>query len=111
LQLISIKPGEEVLSGISEQVGNLGIKKAAIVSLIGAVDSCGVLNMPGNDSTKEIKAEYQIPVQLTGTGEIIDGKAHIHCLMTGEDHTGFGGHLLWAKVETWFVHAYIIAMD
>lgn len=111
MHLISIKPGEEVLSGISERSASLGISCGAIVSLIGAVDSCGVVNMPGDDSLKEIRTEYHVPMQLTGTGEISDGQAHIHCLLTGEDHVGVGGHLLWAKVETWFVNAYIIPLD
>jgi uncharacterized protein len=111
LKLISIKPGEEVLSSISEQAGSLGIENGAIVSLIGAVDSCGIVNMPENDPFKEVRSEINIPVQLTGTGEIVDGKAHIHCIVTGEDHTGFGGHLLWARVESWFVHAYVVAME
>jgi predicted DNA-binding protein with PD1-like motif len=111
LRLTSIKPSGEVFSSASEQVGNLGIKNAAVVSLIGAADSCGVVSMPGNDSTKDICTEYDIPAQRTGTGEIIGGQAHIHWLLTGEDHTGFGGHLLWTRVGTWFVNAYIIAMD
>lgn len=110
MQLISVR-NEELLAGITRQLHLLGIANGAIVSLIGAVDSCGVVNMPANDAMKEVRAEFEFPVQLSGTGEIADGKPHIHCILTGADHAGIGGHLLWAKVESWFVNVYVIASD
>ncbi|MEU4541505.1 PPC domain-containing DNA-binding protein [Streptosporangium sp. NPDC023825] len=111
MQLISVQPGEELLTSIARQLQLLEITSGAIVSLIGAVDSCGVVNMPAYDAMKEVRTEFEFPVQLTGTGEIVGGKPHIHCVLTGEDHKGIGGHLLWAKVESWFVNVYIIAND
>lgn len=44
--------------------------------MIGAVDGCRVSNMPAHDATADIVAEYSQPLELTGTGEIVEGKVH-----------------------------------
>lgn len=81
------------------------------MSLIGAIDSCGISNMPANDASKDIITEYKQPFEVSGTGEITDGKVHIHVVLGREGDTARAGHLHWAKVETFFVHAYAMPLN
>lgn len=92
---------------ISDQLRRRGISNAAIVSLIGAVEGCCVSVMPKGDALQDILTEYAEPFEMSGTGEVKDGNVHIHCVMGGENGT-VSGHLHWAKVENWFVNAYVI---
>ncbi len=104
--LLAVKPGEEVIEAITRRAAAEGVLNAAIVSLIGAVDACGISNMPAHDARSDIINEYRQPFELTGTGEIIDGKVHIHVVLGREGDVALAGHLHWATVETFFVHAY-----
>lgn len=106
--IISVQPGEEVMATLTHRLGELGVKDAAIVSLIGAIDSCCISNMPKTDSTSDILTEYTQPFELSGTGEITDGRLHIHCVLGAEGDGALAGHLHWARVETFFVNAYIL---
>ena len=108
LLLLTVRPGEEVMESLCRQLGERGVKSGAIVSLIGAVDACCISNMPRTDAKSDILHEYQQPFELTGTGEIKDGKPHIHCVLGAEGDSALAGHLHWARVETWFVNAYIM---
>jgi hypothetical protein len=45
----------------------------------------------------------------SGTGEIRDGKVHIHAVFGTEGDVTVSGHLHWAKVETHFANVYILA--
>ena len=67
--------------------------------------------MPANDASKDIIREYSAPFELSGTGDIRDGKVHIHVTLSGEGDAALGGHLHWARVKTWFVRAYVMPMD
>jgi uncharacterized protein len=108
--LLKVHPGEEVLDSISSAVAGAGINQGAIVSLIGAVDGCGISNMPAGDARSDVVREYHQPFELTGTGEIVDGKVHIHVSLGREGDVALAGHLHWARVETFFVHAYVIPL-
>ena len=44
---------------------------------------------------------------MSGTAEIKNGVPHIHCVLGREGNTCLSGHLHWARVENWFVNAYI----
>ena len=99
------------MSALAQAFASAGLKRGAIVSLIGAVDSCCISNMPRSDAKKDILSEYNEPLELSGTGEIIDGKPHIHCVLGREGDSTLSGHLHWAKVETWYVSAYVILLD
>lgn len=44
---------------------------------------------------------------MTATGEIVDGKPHIHAVMAVEGDRGITGHLHRAQIGTWFVRAYV----
>jgi uncharacterized protein len=109
--LLAVRPGEEVVQAISLAATDAGITHGAIVSLIGAVDACGISNMPASDARSDIVSEYHQPLEVTGTGEIHDGKAHIHVSLGREGDVALAGHLHWANVETFFVHAYVMRLS
>jgi predicted DNA-binding protein with PD1-like motif len=106
--LISVQPGEEVMESISRQLAERGVHDGAIASLIGAVDACGISNMAKSDHRNDIMTELKQPLEFSGTGEIKSGKLHVHCVVSGEGNAALGGHLHWARVENFFVNAYVI---
>ena len=67
--------------------------------------------MPANDSKADIITEFSEPFEMSGTGEVKDGKPHIHCVVSGENNQALGGHFHWGRVETWFVNVYVQPMD
>lgn len=81
--VIEIRDGE-LLSAIEDAVREKGISDAAIVTLIGAVDSFTLSTMPAGDATRHILTDYGQPAEMTATGEIVDGKPHIHAVMAVE---------------------------
>lgn len=109
--LFVAKPGEELIETVTRRAAEQGITNGAIVSLIGAVDACAISNMPAHDATSDLISEYQQPFELSGTGEITDGKVHIHVTLGREGDVALAGHLHWAKVETFFVHAYVLPLS
>jgi predicted DNA-binding protein with PD1-like motif len=111
VKLLEVKPGEELVATIQRRAAEQGIVNGAIVSLIGAVDACAISNMAASDATKDIVTEYRQPMELSGTGEITDGKAHIHVCLGREGDSAIAGHLHWGTVETFFVHAYVLTLD
>ena len=104
----TVEKGQEVMKTLTEKFAQKGIKEGAMVSIIGAVDECCVSNMPKEDATKDPLNEYKEPFELSGTGEIKEGKPHIHCVLSRENEETLHGHLHWAKVETWYVAVYVI---
>jgi predicted DNA-binding protein with PD1-like motif len=108
---IVVNPGEEVVETLTRRVAEEGITLGAIVSLIGAVDACAISNMPANDARSDLVSEYHQPCELTGTGEIVDGKVHLHVVLGREGDGALAGHLHWARVDTFFVHAYTQPLD
>jgi predicted DNA-binding protein with PD1-like motif len=108
--VLSVKPGEEVMDSLTRQLAEHQIRSGAVASLVGAIDSCGLSNMPVGNAKEDILTEYNQPFELSGTGEIVDGKPHLHCVVSGEGNAAIGGHLHWARVETFFVHAYVLPL-
>lgn len=106
--VLVVEPGNEVMQTLRRLAAEQGLKNAAIVSLIGAVDACAISNMPAADAHADIITEYQQPCELSGTGEITDGAVHIHAVLGREGDVAVSGHLHWANVETFFVHAYLL---
>ncbi len=106
--VISVKPGQEVIETVSEELAKREIAKGAIVSLVGAIGSCCISNMPKHDAASDILTEYEQPFEMAGTGEIKDGKPHIHCILGREGDSALAGHLHWAKVDNWFVNVYVL---
>ncbi len=108
--VISVKPGEEAMESLARQLDQQGVQRGAIVSLIGAIDACCISNMPMHDATDDNLTDNQQPCELSGTGEIADGKPHVHCVLSTEGDHALAGHLHWARVETHFVNAYVVGM-
>jgi len=105
VHLVKVEKDEEVLAIIGAAVAALGVTDAAI-TLIGAVHECTVSVMRKNDALDDLIREYSQPFELTGTGEVVDSKVHVHVVLAGEDIT-VAGHLHSATVRDFFVHAYV----
>jgi uncharacterized protein len=97
--------GEEVLTSIARPAKTRGVTDAS-VTLIGAVQECTVSVMPKTDALDDIVTDYDQPFELSGTGEITDGKVHVHVSLGG-DGVVVAGHLHRAMVRDWFVRAHI----
>lgn len=105
--VVTVKTGEEVIETIAQAVADRGVKDAAIASLVGAVDYCALSNMPADDASSDIITEYKQPLEMSGTGEVKDGRPHVHCVISGEGNNAIGGHLHRAVVGLWFVNVYV----
>ncbi len=103
-----VEKGQEVMKTLEESFKKHNLKEGAIVSVIGAVDECCISNMPKEDAMKDILTEYKEPFELSGTGEIKEGKPHIHCTLSRKDDVALHGHLHWAKIKNWYVAAYVL---
>lgn len=110
MHLVSVASGEEVIETLNRKLDELGITNGAIVSLIGAVEACAISTMPKDDPGKDHVTEYTQPLELSGTGEIKDGKVHIHVVCGAEGNHTISGHLHWATVKTFFVNAYVLPL-
>jgi predicted DNA-binding protein with PD1-like motif len=108
MHVFEVKNGE-LIAGIKRQAADAGLANGAIVSLIGAVDSFTVSTMPKTDATKDVITDYDLPAEMTGTGEIIDGQPHLHVVMAVEGDKAVAGHLHRADVGSWFARAYILS--
>lgn len=104
-----VSPGQEIMKTLAEEFKKDHLQWGAIVSIIGAVDSFCISNMPKNAPKEDILTKYHEPCELSATGEIRDGKPHIHATLSREGDAVLHGHLHWAKVETWFVNVYVFA--
>jgi predicted DNA-binding protein with PD1-like motif len=100
----------ELLAGIERQAAAAGVANGAIVSLIGAVDAFTVSTMPAHDPSKDVVTAYDLPAEMTGTGEIVDGKPHVHVAMAVAGDRAVSGHLHRAEVGTWFARAYVLVV-
>lgn len=107
---VTVSPGSEVLETIAKAAAAAQITEASI-TLIGAVDSATISTMARHDASIDTLTTYTEPLELSGAGEIVGGSAHVHVTLAREgDHT-VGGHLHAARVETFFVHAYLHPLD
>ena len=101
----------ELIESITQQAAERGITDAAIVALIGAADSFTVSTNPASDTTSHTITSYPLPAEMTATGEIIEGKPHIHAVMAVQGDRAVAGHLIQAHFGTSFAHAYVIPSD
>jgi uncharacterized protein len=104
---IEVGPGEELMASLRDRLRERGLTSAAIVSLIGAVDACEYSTMPADDARADLVHQLDEPLELSGTGEVVDGTPHVHCVLARADGTARAGHLRRAWVETWFVRVYL----
>jgi uncharacterized protein len=108
--VIEVRNGE-LLDAIEQSARERGIADAAIVTLIGAVDSFTVSTMPADDATKDVITDYDMPAEMTATGEIVSGRPHVHAVMAVEGDRAITGHVHKAQVGTWFARAYLLPGD
>jgi predicted DNA-binding protein with PD1-like motif len=101
----------ELMESITKQAADRGITHAAIVALIGAVDSFTVSTTPAEDPTAHTYSNYPLPAEMTGSGEIVEGKPHIHAVMAVQGDRAIGGHLHRARLGTSFARAYVIPSE
>jgi predicted DNA-binding protein with PD1-like motif len=61
-----------------------------------------------NDATKDIITDYDLPAEMSGTGDVVNGRVHIHATMAVEGDRAISGHLHRAQVGTWFARVYLL---
>ncbi|MGK5681276.1 PCC domain-containing protein [Actinoplanes sp. URMC 104] len=103
--VVQVDKDQEVLRAVQEEVDKLGLGDA-VITLIGAVNEAEISVMAKNDEGTDHLRRYAQPMELSGTGEVIQGKAHLHVTLAGEDITA-AGHLHRAVVGGFFVRAYL----
>jgi predicted DNA-binding protein with PD1-like motif len=108
--LVSVQPGQEVMTTLKTELHARGIANGAIVSLIGAVEGCCISTMAADDYSKDILTKYAEPFELNGTGEVKNGEVHLHVVLGREGDEAKTGHLHWANVEHFFVNAYVLPL-
>jgi predicted DNA-binding protein with PD1-like motif len=101
----------ELIESLTKQAAEQNITYAAIVALIGAIDSFTVSTNPAGDPTAHTYSHYPLPAEMTATGEIVDGKPHIHAVMAVQGDRTIGGHLHTAHLGTSFARAYVIPSE
>jgi predicted DNA-binding protein with PD1-like motif len=109
VHVFEVKNGDELMTSIEEQAKEAGVLNGAIVSLIGAADDFAVSTMPEGDATRDIVTTYELPAEMSGTGEIVDGQVHIHVVMAVEGDEAVSGHLHYATIKTHFARAYVLS--
>jgi predicted DNA-binding protein with PD1-like motif len=67
--------------------------------------------MPRDDASRDLVRTYTEPFEMFGTGEIRDGKPHVHAVFGMEDGTALSGHLHSATVRHWFVRVFVLIAD
>lgn len=107
MHVIEINDGE-LMRALTDQLAVLGVARGAIVSLIGGADSFTISTMPAGDATKDVVTDYALPAEMSATGEIVDGKPHVHAVMAVEGDRAISGHLHAARIGTWFARVYVI---
>jgi predicted DNA-binding protein with PD1-like motif len=108
--VIEVRDGE-LIETVTREARQRGIRNAAIVSLIGAVDEFTVSTMPTHDATKDVVTSYVQPAEMTGSGEITEGAVHVHAVMAVEGDRAVCGHLHNARIGAWFARVYLISAD
>ena len=108
--LLTVSRGQEVISELGRQLRERGVANGAVASLIGAVDKCTISNMHAKNAEQDIVTEYEKPFELSGTGEVIDGRLHLHVVLGQQCDAALSGHLHRAEVRNFFVRAYVLPL-
>jgi predicted DNA-binding protein with PD1-like motif len=99
---------DELVASLNRQIAEAGISDGAIVSLIGAAEDFTISTMPADDALKDDITTYNLPAEMTGTGEIRSGFVHIHVVMGVAGDRAVAGHLHAATIRTHFARAYVL---
>lgn len=105
MHVIEVK-NAELMDTLTREAKELGLSNA-VLTLIGGVDAFTVSTMPADDATADVVTEYDLPGEMTATGEIVDGVVHVHAIMGVEGDRAIAGHLHRADVFTHFARAYV----
>lgn len=105
MHVIEVKDAE-LLDTITREAKSLGFSNA-LLTLIGGVDSFTISTMPADDATADTITTYDLPGEMTATGEIVDGTVHVHAVMGVEGDRAVAGHLHAAEIRTHFARAYV----
>ncbi|MBM2618683.1 DNA-binding protein [Actinoplanes sp. LDG1-06] len=108
-RVVHVSGGEEVLQVVQQEVDRLDLG-GAVITLIGAVNEADISVMARNDESVDHVRRYSQPMELSGTGEVVDGRVHLHVTLAAEDFVA-AGHLHRAVVGGFFVRAYLTAVD
>ncbi|WP_460517116.1 hypothetical protein [Flindersiella endophytica] len=64
--------------------------------------------MHAKDATADVLTDYELPAEMSGTGEIVDGAVHVHAVLASKGDRALSGHLHRATVRTHFARAYVV---
>lgn len=103
--VVQVGRGQEVLETVQAAAKERAVASGAI-TLIGAIQEATVSVMPKDDPLDDVYTEYNQPFEITGTGEVTEGKVHLHVSMGAPDVIVVG-HLHRAVVADWFVRVYV----
>lgn len=106
MHVIDIRDASSLMDALTEELKRLDVHRAAL-TLIGGVDTFRVSNMPADDAGADVITDYDLPGELTGTGEVVDGRPHVHITCGIEGDTAKAGHLHDATVFTHFVKIFV----
>lgn len=105
--LVKIEPGHDIVSALELAMRDRRVRHGAVASLIGALDSATVSTMAGDYC--DIPTTCTGPYELSGNGEIIDGAAHLHVVLSAYAQCIRAGHLIEGLVaEPFFVRVYVL---
>lgn len=108
--LVSVRPGEEVLTTLTAELARQGVTYGAVVSLIGAVDTCSISTMAADDQrrtsspTTPSRSSYPAPARSR--------KASSTCTSysVGRAKQTRSGHRTQRPVDHFFVNAYVLPL-
>jgi uncharacterized protein len=103
--VVRVFKDQEVLQVVQEAADQLQVGNA-VITLIGAVSEAEISVMAKDDESVDYLRRYSQPMELSGTGEVTEGRVHLHVTLAGEDITA-AGHLHRAVVAGFFVRAYL----
>jgi predicted DNA-binding protein with PD1-like motif len=103
--VVQVGKDQDVLQVLQADVDQLNVG-SAVITAIGAVNEAEISVMAKDDERVDHLRRYSQPMELSGTGEVVEGKVHLHVTLAGEDITA-AGHLHRAVVGGFFVRAYV----
>ncbi len=92
--VMRLKPGEELLAGMAEQLSHYSFDAAFVASSVGSLSVCAI-RMAGHSDTAFIKGTFEV-VSLSGTLDRTGG--HLHMSVSDENGNMTGGHLMEGSI-------------
>src|SRR5437868_5276178 len=94
---VRVEPGNDVIETLQNQLRTLNVKHGAIVSVIGSVNSCRIINKPKKGVKTDIYTDFREDLDLSGSGEVRDAKPDIRIILSLEAGRTVSGKLHSAK--------------